>query len=182
MTEPLILCCHAPGVRPTERAPAMRAIIALREWYDLRLVECRGELDYISAVRAAWAEHRVLVNLEHDHAPTHEMIEQLLGCTEPYCVYPYWMSALTTGNVGQAIPSCPPTDRMGYSDQLAIGIIKVGWPRPGMPDGRHWGDVEGAVGAVIGTRRHIHTPVADHYHGFRSQPNQQVKEIQNVGI
>jgi hypothetical protein len=57
-------------------------------------IPCVGDRDYSDAMRRWWGTSHDLVNVEHDHDPTDEQIQELLDCPHDLCTFAYLLHHL----------------------------------------------------------------------------------------
>lgn len=174
----MILICHNPSNRPTERQPAIAAQSAI--WNacppgEVVIAPCWQSLDYALAIRENWQTPGDLIIIEHDMAPTLKMIDELVRCPEPQCAQAYWLSGVSTGRREPVLAAYATSleNTIAYGDRYArrvgIGLVKIAKSsRILLPALVGWEGVCTAVNDSVRFERwHIHYPACVHYHGFK---------------
>lgn len=115
----------------------------------------------------AWAEPGDLVIVEHDVGIRAGVVEELLGCSQPWCGFPY--------AIGESLLVCLGCTRFSahlkamlpglMAEAAAIDSAQDGG---GVPAG-HWTRMDVRIGACLerhGHARHAHLPAVEHYHTY----------------
>lgn len=149
----VVLASHLPG------ADHFRS-----ERFDIVGISCSDPLDYYRGVEAHWQSDETLVNVEHDHEVSDELIQALLDCPEPFCTWAYWLGIPSGGphwahRTGKQPPCGGVWVETGdeWADYGGVGFCKVdarARVRP-LPE-QTWQFVDIAVFSAVDERVHVH--------------------------
>jgi hypothetical protein len=121
-------------------------------------------------MRKWWRTSHTLVNVEHDHDPSDELIQELLDCPEPMCVWAYMLHHLPgpphyaqrDGGPGYGEWIRPGVEWCGFS---GIGFCKITPGARVRPLGESpWQEVDCAVSRATDCKVHVHWPAVAHHH------------------
>lgn len=156
----IILHPWVPGVRSEDQARCWTALAPLRDLYEVVDIELSRSdpWDYAAQLRKHWynpQSKQALLVVEHDVAPSVELVKAMDQCPLPLCARP---------------PGSAPA---GKPVRTWLGCTKFGWeaqyktPWAIMPDVQ-WGsldqDVTNVVARSLGQYWHLHTEPLEHYH------------------
>lgn len=156
-------------------------------------VECVTDLSYWDGLNTAWLGNETIVNVEHDMEFSDELVQGLLDCPNPACVYPYkvyptalqrYIYCATTDAPGDmSYPDHEGPDKLrwveGPEDTMAawasIGFCKVAPEVRIEPlDRMMWQWLEHCVNRVLdhsGTHWCLHWPEVKHLHNYSEVPD-----------
>ena len=161
---PVILASHLSGEQHFRSAQHMVVPIP-----------CHGPLDYHKGVAAWWETSRTIINVEHDHEVSDELIQGLLDCPHNFCSWAYWLGIPSGGphwahRTGKQPPCGGVWIETGdeWADFGGIGFCKITpearvRPLRGPWDRKRqvwqdvdWQSVDIAVFAAVDERVHVH--------------------------
>jgi hypothetical protein len=135
----------------------------LETWQALELIRhnfsvvdafCVDDYDYDKALKGVWGKGDLIV-LEQDVVPTLEMIQNLLGCDKPWCIFEYEIRYMDDKN-----PPFTPQTGLGLtkfsSEAQQVSALEKWFGRGS------WFNLDGRVtGALVqaGYRPHVHGKV-----------------------
>ena len=152
----IVLHCYVPGVREDDQAKCWEALVPVRARWPVLDVEVPpgADLGYAWAFRRAWGKD-TLLNIEHDVAPSLELVDALALCPEPLCTRP---------------PGGSPAQDAGQvcwlgCTKIALGVqLAVPWA----PILRPWDKLDVDLTATLqqasGRYWHVHKEPLEHYH------------------
>jgi hypothetical protein len=131
------------------------------------LIPERDDTAYARILVEAWAEPGPLVIVEHDVGIRAGVVEELLGCDQPWCGFPY--------AIGESLLVCLGCTKFSahlkamqpglMAEAAAIDSAQDGG---GVPAG-DWRRMDVRIGACLerlGHNRHRHEPAVDHFHQY----------------
>lgn len=117
------------------------------------------ERQYWWLLRGLWQDGEPFTIVEHDVIPPAGAVAEMWGCPEDWCAVPYPCGGIVTTALGCTKFEAPLLAR--YPDLVER-----------LPDAaRAWHSLDNAVIGELhrrGEREHVHTPPAEHLHGWRS--------------
>jgi hypothetical protein len=77
VTDVVVVSSYLPGEEPK------------RSEFPVHPIECTGEFSYCHGLAGVWAGDATIVNVERDMEFSDELVQGLLDCPHPACMYPY---------------------------------------------------------------------------------------------
>jgi hypothetical protein len=159
MSEPVVLASHLPD------EPIFES-----QRFEVVPICCEDPLDYHAGVARWWDSDRTIINVEHDHEVSDDLIQQLLDCDCALGTWAYWLGIPSGGphwahRTGKQPPCGGVWIETGdeWADFGGIGFCKIepsARVRP-LPE-QTWQFVDIAVFQAVDERVHVHwKPDAD---------------------
>ena len=174
----MILAGYSAG-RPEDKAPTELLLDSLpKDRYTVIRRESHAPGDYYTLLADHWGKAD-FINIEHDNAPTLEMLDKLVGCNFPICVQAYQKHFPERDEIMHRKSINPVPDKAyawlqegeEWADRWGLGVAKITKEAQDLVDFSkipdYWMNIDNHLSKAyeaIGIRAHVHWPVSAHNH------------------